>query len=97
VVRTIGYPPSTVACFWTPASSLSSGFLLGCGTRQKLGVAHLGRTSFDILGDLVKVLGQVSEHLLQVGLPRYLGHRADNRAGGPAKLAAGSIPTSRMT
>jgi hypothetical protein len=46
---------------------------LGCGTRQKLGVAHLGRTSFDIVGDLVKVLGQVSEHLLQVGLPRYLG------------------------
>jgi hypothetical protein len=36
-------------------------------------VTHLGRTSFDILGGLVKVLGQATEHILQVGLPRYLG------------------------
>jgi hypothetical protein len=36
-------------------------------------VTHLGRTSFDILGGLVKVLCQATEDILQVGLPRYLG------------------------
>ena len=40
---------------------------------QKLGMAHLGRTRFDILGGLVKALGQATEHILQVGLARYLG------------------------
>ena len=52
----------------TAAKGIPKGFL-----EQKLGVTHLGRTSFDILGGLVKVLGQATEHILQVGLPRYLG------------------------
>jgi hypothetical protein len=36
-------------------------------------VAHLSRTRFDILGNLVKVSRQASQHFLQVGLPRCLG------------------------
>jgi hypothetical protein len=47
----------------TAAKGVPQGFL-----EQKLGV-----TQFDILGGLVKVLGQAAEHILQVGLPRYLG------------------------
>jgi len=42
-------------------------------SRAESRVTHLGRTSFDILGGLIKVLGQAAEHILQVGLPRYLG------------------------
>jgi hypothetical protein len=50
---------------------------------QKLGVVHLGRTRFDILGNLVKVSRQASEHFLQVGLPRYLGQSPSMIAIGP--------------
>ena len=51
----------------------------GCGrrypeiSRAEARGAHLGCTSFDILGGLIKVLGQVSEHISQVGLPRCIG------------------------
>ena len=50
----------------------------GCGrrypeiSRPEARGAHLGCTSFDILGGLIKVLGQVSEHISQVGLPRCI-------------------------